>query len=631
MIPLGVLAAATADALAEPPEFVTRATGSNSSGSAFAPSTISVSMPSGTDPGLILVAIGGSHGSAAMAPALPGFTLLVDGQQVLTSNRGFLFIYGKITTGAESAVTFTHGTNGLGQNAYIAERWSGIDELPEVANAVAYTTSGTFTMTDNARTTTEDNSVVWSAIGGRAHTGGDVSESWGGGSTGLYGTASGQVGFVNNASQIKATAGTATPTCQITNTQGNPISLIASVILEPAGGGGGGGGPSVPAYVPAGHEDKYDNDTGGFNFHEGNTTRIVSSLEGADTGLAEHLFLGNSVGEGWTSLVGTTVTEDRLHAFPLMYRDKVADELGVDVAGTGHVRCRSVQLVSHYHDARWNSQVVNVAGGWSNGVHHISAATSAVSPIILTPDKTGTRVNIYAIDRAGALRVSIDGGADQIINGGGTNLPVTHTISGLSNAAHTVSIKPDTNTQITILGADVTNDVGLTVHNASQGGSKVRTGITGQDVWSDTASGVANMLPCYSHANMHGDADVVFIELGGNDLQNLDPDAEAEFDSILDGFEAVAAAFPNSDIVLLLITEGGSGFDADYPMFYELAMERALTNDWCVIDTQFILGGYDNMVAQGWATDAYGHLTLSGATVLGEACADAVLKGAGLI
>lgn len=630
----GFYAAAASVATVPPePELVSRSVGGSSAGSGFSPATQLITLPApaeGTGEGeLILVAIGANRNTVAPSPSLPGFTKLLDVRQVFgTTAAGLLYIYGKIATASESNPTFTHGVNGTAQMGYIAERWSGVSELPEVQTGVGYTTGGTFTLTDNARVTDDPNSIVWSAIGGRGPTGGDVSESWGGGAVGLYNTASGQIGFVNNASQVVASPGSVTPTCQITNSQSGPASCIGSVILSP-GGGGPPPPPSAPAYVPAGHEDKYNVYSGAFNWNSTNTATLKASLEGADSALSKQITLGNSVGEGWTSLVGTTVTEDRLHAFPLMYRDKLAELLSVPVAGTGHVRCRSIQMISHYHDARWNSQVVQVAS-WSNGTHHVSSASSAVSPIVFTSDKAGTIVEIYAIDRAGALRVSIDGGTDQIISGGGTDLPIIHQFTGLANTTHTVSIKPNTNTQITILGASVHNSVGLLMHNPSQGGAQVRTSVTGQNVWSDESSGVANMLPCYSHADMHGDVDVVFVELAGNDLQNTDADTEIEMQPIIDGLEAVGEAFPGADIVLLLITEGGSGFDADYDLFYEMAMDMALANDWPVIDTQFILGGYDNIIAQGWGTDAYGHLNTTGATYLGHAIANIVVEELGL-
>lgn len=211
------------------PAFQTRATGGVTTGT-----SMTVTMPSGLVAGdFILVIVGGGRTNTAPTTVLATYTKMAELFQVSGSSGGFVSIWGKVAVGGDSNPSFSVTTTNTNMT-YIAERWSGVVGFSTALTGVGYTTSGAFTMTANSVTTTVANSVVLTAIGGRGLSSGDVSQTWGAGAVGAYDTASGRIGFCNNAVETLAATGTRQHTAAITNSQGAPASCIASVILAPA-------------------------------------------------------------------------------------------------------------------------------------------------------------------------------------------------------------------------------------------------------------------------------------------------------------------------------------------------------------------------------------------------------------
>lgn len=210
------------------PAFVSRTTGGVTTGT-----SMSISRPSGINAGdFVLIIVGGSRTNAAPTFSCGGYTKMVEIFQASGTSGGFLVIYGLLITGASFDPTFSVGTGNTSMT-YICEKWTGVASFSSALTGNGYITGGTFTMTSNTVTPTVDNSVVVTGIGGRAGASGDVSHVWGGGATGAYDTASGRLGFCNDANETVASASARTHTAQVTNAQGNPASCIGSVILSP--------------------------------------------------------------------------------------------------------------------------------------------------------------------------------------------------------------------------------------------------------------------------------------------------------------------------------------------------------------------------------------------------------------
>jgi lysophospholipase L1-like esterase len=379
---------------------------------------------------------------------------------------------------------------------------------------------------------------------------------------------------------------------------------------------------TVPAYVPTGHEAKYSPENHTFNFHGTNSSRLKESIQSSGSLRTQWMHLGDSAGDGFVNMS----THKGADSYILKLRDKLIAVGKATLGGTGLVKCRTN---TPYRDDRWgkyNNNTIDTLR-WQNNWHWITCQNKFNQyALIFESDKPGTNVDILVVDMAN-VEVRIDDGTPIILPGTGTMQPMIHTISGLSNTIHKVSVNVATHAQrVGISAVDVYNSTGLVVHNPSQGGAKVATGQTGQPVWSDKTDPIYNMLPFWKSAKP--DPDVVFIELGGNDMR--DP---VQYTNIQNGFKVLIDEYPNSDIVLVMMTSGStSGFTApeNFPRYWEETMETALDRDIMLIDTHSILGGFDNMVANGWNGDQYGHLNLAGATYLGNTMAMGIINELGL-
>lgn len=210
----------------------TAATSGVTTGTSF-----SVTMPGSIVAGETLIcAVGGSRGAALGTTAMTGWTKALECSFTSGSSTGVLSIWFKVAVGGDTG-TFSIGTGNTNMTAVVT-RWQGVSTVSTGLTGNTDDTSGSVTMTANTVTTTVANSVVFTAVGGRATASGDVSPSsggptWGAGASALYQTASGRLGYLNLGSETKAATGAATHTAAIRNTQSPPVNCIGSIILAP--------------------------------------------------------------------------------------------------------------------------------------------------------------------------------------------------------------------------------------------------------------------------------------------------------------------------------------------------------------------------------------------------------------
>jgi len=380
---------------------------------------------------------------------------------------------------------------------------------------------------------------------------------------------------------------------------------------------------AAPSYVPAGHEAKYSVGNHMFNVNSGNSARLKASLQDSDFTRTEWVHLGDSAGDGFNNMN----THNGPNAYILKTRDKLVADGVAELGGTGLVRARTATLLAHHADDRWKKYNTNTISPWKwqNFYHYVQCQNRLSGyQLIFESDKPGTRIDVAYLDR-GPIEVIVDDGAvTYTIPGTGTNVPMVHTRTGLANTIHKVQLAVGTHAQqVAIAAAEVYNPTGLVVHNFSQGGAKVDVNKSGQDVWSDISHATDRMLPFYS--DLKPDPDVVWIQLGGNDMR--DP---INYTGIQDGFKRLIDAYPNSDKILVMMTEGDVSFTGDFERHRRETMQTALDKDVMLVDTHSILGGLDNMIANGWNGDQYGHLNVTGATYLGHTIATGMKNVLGL-
>lgn len=382
--------------------------------------------------------------------------------------------------------------------------------------------------------------------------------------------------------------------------------------------------PQMPSYIPEEWWPRYDVNTGAFNFNSGNTSRLQNSLLNANSANANWFWFGDSFGEGWTELSGpfgipTQLKADWTGAAPYKMRDAICTELGIPVGGTGYVRAKSVMGQSN---SQWSG-----SKNWNGPGHYVYTSNNSAT---FTSHNAGTAVRVYAKDSVGQMRVSIDGVVVGTTAGGNTGHPIAAEWTGLPNTKHVVKIDRVSNQRIELRGAEVfTPTGGLRVHNLSQGGSRVMG--TDQPAWEATAAGYDNMLPCYVNPaqNLGSDPHVLFLELGGNDLQGSGP---WNYQGIGDGLDFIGSQFPNSDKIIVMLHQGPPGhWQASVPDYWSVLLNLAIDKDWALWDMQQVTRGYAAFAANGFQGDVYGHPNSAGHAFLGNALAQAILRNTGFI
>lgn len=241
----------------------------------------------------------------------------------------------------------------------------------------------------------------------------------------------------------------------------------------------------APSYAPEILSNGYSNERGIYNYKSSNTRILDQGVSDVMAGgISHHLVIGDSVSAGATSGVVVT-TYDRLHAWPLMFRDQLA-ATGVPANGTGTIRL---------NDNAQNDARISGVSGFTNTSSWGFIATVVNSTFTVTLDRGGSVLDVlYYNGAACTFTVSIDGASSGVnfatVTTTATNVPAKYRMSGtLAKKGSTVTVK------LTVAGSGViiyglscwSPNGGLVIHNVAQSGSKA--GGTGNSSWTDMSNG----------------------------------------------------------------------------------------------------------------------------------------------
>jgi hypothetical protein len=335
-----------------------------------------------------------------------------------------------------------------------------------------------------------------------------------------------------------------------------------------------------PSYAPATLLNKYDAARNVYNLKAANTRHLRAGLGKAQAGtaLTRHLFIGDSESIGY---MGSGVY-DQPHAWPLMYRTRLAAALGLTPAGTGMVRFANVNAGTGWQDARWTT-----TGAWQNG-ETFGYSTTPGATATFVSDIAGTVVEVahYA---GGNLTATIDGGAPATID---TSSPGLYTVTGLANTVHTVVITEGA-TAGYLIGACVRQTTGFLVDNIAQSSSTASL-ISGSHSWTDPGA----TSPYPTLGPMVGTPDCVWLALGVNDLVLGESVA-----GTVAALTTIAGYFPNSDVILTGQYQPTGITLAAWKVYIAALYTLADTLDVPLLDMFDRSGGYDIAYAHGLMGD----------------------------
>ncbi|MDB5177238.1 MAG: fibronectin, type [Candidatus Saccharibacteria bacterium] len=258
-----------------------------------------------------------------------------------------------------------------------------------------------------------------------------------------------------------------------------------------------------------------------YRFGIGGSRRLQRSLAKAmaGTGYSDHLIIGDSMSSPYT---GATFD------FPNGWHRKLKTHLlaaGYPNGGTGLVpTCDANNGV----DPRYN-----FGGTWSKNITYIQSQANG-STCTFTSDVAGTAVDVFYADNSAAFTVSIDGGGAVAVTPTGSATITTYTVTGLSNAAHTVTITANViNVYITAVQVRATS--GLRIHNFAKFGQSA-AGLYADNSFVSVRSTMVAQV---------SDPDVIHLMLGANDLNNGNTGS-----STITALQNIRNLYPNADIIL---------------------------------------------------------------------------------
>lgn len=227
-----------------------------------------------------------------------------------------------------------------------------------------------------------------------------------------------------------------------------------------------------------------------YNLKASNTRRVRAAIAAAraGAGLCRLTFVGDSLtaGAGGGSVRGTSDAVTFL-AGELRRAGHVVGELVHSTISGGSLADPRISFESGSYSLPYGTIVQGTPG---------------------TVAGTGTVFEIVTTRLSGPFTVSVDGGATTTRTpAGGAQGVQVHTVTGLSNAAHTATVSPTTAAPVYVYAAGFRPVTGIVLENAGISGSRSVD-------WASTAAlSVASSL--FDPANV--DHDLVVIELGAND------------------------------------------------------------------------------------------------------------------
>lgn len=195
------------------------------------------------------------------------------------------------------------------------------------------------------------------------------------------------------------------------------------------------------------------------------------------TGHAKIAFVGDSTTQGTGATVGVSD--------PVVQMRKLLSAKGFPIAGTGPVRAASTT-----GDARWT-----VGSGWVTAFQNCISTSTAGSVATFVSDLPGTVVSIRYLNNATGhtFTYAIDGGAAVTVTTTNAQTVGTVTVTGLTNATHTVVITSGNAGDVYVLDVSVHAASGLLLGNFAGGGTSSTNWAAG--TYYDNRNAVASWAP----------------------------------------------------------------------------------------------------------------------------------------
>lgn len=257
-----------------------------------------------------------------------------------------------------------------------------------------------------------------------------------------------------------------------------------------------------------------------YNWRASGTRRLYRSLAAAaaGTGYSDHLIIGDD-----QSYHRTVATADTY--WPTLLRSRMVNA-GVPLGGTGWVRVHAGGTTNL--DSR-----VTKTGTWT-----ITAYTSDVvaaesgATMTFTSDVAGTIAQVAYKNTSGAFTVAIDGGSPVTVTPSGATTIGTYTVSGLSNATHTIVVTTSSATAVSVVAFAVSQTSGLRVHNLAGNGMSLA------QFKAAVNPTVLSSLP----STLVPTPNVVHVQLGLLDAYNATATFQADLASVRN-------QWPNADVI----------------------------------------------------------------------------------
>ncbi|MDB5177258.1 MAG: hypothetical protein JWN75_926 [Candidatus Saccharibacteria bacterium] len=290
------------------------------------------------------------------------------------------------------------------------------------------------------------------------------------------------------------------------------------------------------------------------------TRRLRLSMQNAQagTGFSDHLVIGDSMSSSFTGSV---------FDFPNSWWRKLKNKFisaGYANGGTGIV---SVVDANNGVDPRFT-----FSGSWSKNITYAASAASG-NTITFVSDVAGTAVDVYYSNLSANFTVSIDGGSAVGVTPTGATTLGTYTVTGLSNATHTILITASAANAYP-MGVQVRQATGgIRFHNLG-----IKYGQDAANFYADTSQASVRTVTTGFVPN----PDVVHIIIGYNDLNANGATAAATATAV----QNIRNLYPSSDVILYAepLTPGASVNDAAWTVYVNALRALAVTLGCPLVD-----------------------------------------------
>lgn len=190
--------------------------------------------------------------------------------------------------------------------------------------------------------------------------------------------------------------------------------------------------------------------------------RAKLAAAAAGVGICEIACVGDSI------VLGQGVSY-QTQSWPAVARERIVVATGAKNS-TGWVA--PVGMNSGALDPRWTKTGTFQGGSGVAAYFHPIVSSTAASTATFVSDKAGTVAEVYYSDKNVAFTVAIDGGAPVTVTPGDTNAMMTYTVTGLTDAVHTIVVTQTGAGLVYVYAARVRSTAGLSVSNWGFSNSK---------------------------------------------------------------------------------------------------------------------------------------------------------------